>query len=41
MAGFLTANQLVGPAVGAFLFAIGMALPFTVQAVCVAARRCC
>lgn len=36
MAGFLTANQLVGPAVGAFLFAIGMAVPFTVQAVCVA-----
>jgi len=36
MAGFLTANQLVGPAVGAFLFAIGMAVPFTIQAVCVA-----
>jgi MFS family permease len=36
MAGSLTANQLVGPAVGAFLFAIGMAVPFTVQAVCVA-----
>jgi len=36
MAGFLTANQLVGPAVGAFLFAIGMAAPFTIQAVCVA-----
>lgn len=35
MAGFLTANQLVGPAIGAFLFAIGMAVPFTIQAVCV------
>lgn len=36
MAGFLTANQLVGPAVGAVLFAIGMGVPFTIQAVCVA-----
>lgn len=36
MAGFLTANQLVGPAVGAALFAVGMAMPFTVQAICVA-----
>lgn len=36
MAGFLTANQLVGPAIGAFLFAIGMAVPFTVQVACVA-----
>jgi MFS family permease len=36
MAGFLTANQLVGPAIGAFLFASGMAVPFTIQAVCVA-----
>jgi predicted MFS family arabinose efflux permease len=35
-AGFLTANQLVGPPVGAFLFAAGMAWPFVVQAVCVA-----
>ena len=35
MAGFLTANQLVGPAIGAFLFAIGMAVPFTVQVACV------
>jgi MFS family permease len=32
-AGFLTANQLVGPPVGAFLFAAGMAWPFLVQAV--------
>ena len=36
MAGLITANQLVGPAVGAILFAVGMAVPFTVQAVCVA-----
>jgi MFS family permease len=35
MAGTLTANQLVGPPVGAFLFAAGMAWPFVVQAVCV------
>jgi MFS family permease len=35
-AGFLTANQLVGPPVGAFLFAVGMAWPFVVQVVCVA-----
>lgn len=32
-AGFLTANQLVGPPVGAFLFAAGMAWPFVAQAV--------
>ncbi|MDT0213764.1 MFS transporter [Rothia sp. ARF10] len=30
-AGFLTANQLVGPPVGAFLFAAGMAWPFVTQ----------
>jgi predicted MFS family arabinose efflux permease len=36
MAGFLTVNQLVGPALGALLFAVGTALPFTVQATCVA-----
>ena len=36
MAGLVTVNQLVGPALGAFLFAVGMAVPFTVQAVCVA-----
>ena len=35
-AGFLTMNQLVGPPVGAFLFAAGMAWPFVVQVVCVA-----
>jgi len=32
-AGFLTANQLVGPPVGAFLFGVGMAWPFVTQAV--------
>jgi len=36
MAGFVTVNQLIGPAIGAFLFAVGMALPFVVQASCVA-----
>jgi MFS family permease len=34
-AGFLTANQLVGPPLGAFLFAAGMVWPFVVQVVCV------
>ncbi len=32
MAGFLVGNQLLGPAVGAALFAVGMAVPFGVQA---------
>lgn len=32
MSGFLVANQMVGPAVGASLFAVGHALPFGVQA---------
>jgi MFS family permease len=32
----ITMNQLVGPAVGAGLFAAGMAWPFLVQALCVA-----
>jgi MFS family permease len=32
-AGFLTANQLVGPPVGAALFALGTAWPFAVQVV--------
>jgi hypothetical protein len=36
MAGMITGNQLVGPALGAVLFAAGAALPFAVQAVCVA-----
>jgi MFS family permease len=30
---FVTLNQLVGPPIGAFLFVVGMALPFTVNAV--------
>ncbi|GAA4719719.1 hypothetical protein GCM10023216_05490 [Isoptericola chiayiensis] len=34
-AGFLTGNQLVGPPVGAALFAAGTAWPFVVQVVCV------
>ncbi|WP_307865013.1 MFS transporter [Myceligenerans salitolerans] len=34
-AGFLTANQLAGPPLGAFLFAAGMVWPFLVQAVAV------
>ena len=36
MAGELTTNALVGPAVGAVLFATGMAIPFVTQSVCVA-----
>ena len=35
MAGFVTVNQLIGPAIGAFLFAVGMALPFLIQTICV------
>jgi predicted MFS family arabinose efflux permease len=35
MAGFITVNQLVGPPLGAFLFAVGMAVPFVTQAVAV------
>ena len=31
MSGFLVANQLIGPAVGAALFAVGSAVPFGVQ----------
>jgi MFS family permease len=34
--GFLTANQLVGPALGAVIFAAGTAVPFMIQTVCVA-----
>lgn len=33
MAGFVAANQLAGPPIGAFLFAAGMAWPFAVQAI--------
>lgn len=36
MAGFVTLNELVGPPIGAFLFAVGMAIPFGVQAVTMA-----
>jgi predicted MFS family arabinose efflux permease len=36
MAGFLTGNQLVGPALGAALFAAGRAWPFLTQSLCVA-----
>jgi len=32
--GFLLMNQLVGPPIGAFLFTIGLALPFAVNAIC-------
>ena len=35
-AGFITVNQLVGPPLGAALFAVGMALPFVGQAILVA-----
>lgn len=35
-AGFLVANQLGGPPLGAFLFALGSFWPFATQAVCVA-----
>jgi MFS family permease len=31
MSGFLVANQMVGPALGAALFAVGMAVPFGLQ----------
>jgi MFS family permease len=34
--GFIAMNQLVGPALGAFLFASGMAVPFVTQTICVA-----
>jgi predicted MFS family arabinose efflux permease len=34
--GFVGFNQLVGPALGSFLFAAGHAIPFVTQAVCVA-----
>ncbi len=36
VSGFVTANQLVGPPIGALLFALGMALPFGTQAFCLA-----
>lgn len=34
-AGYLVANQLAGPPLGAFLFALGSVWPFVVQAICV------
>jgi MFS family permease len=34
--GFLLTNQLIGPPLGAFLFAAGMALPFAIDAACMA-----
>lgn len=34
-AGYLVANQFAGPPIGAFLFAVGHALPFLVEVVCV------
>ena len=36
MAGMITGNQLVGPAVGALLFSVGMVWPFLLTAVCIA-----
>ena len=36
MSGFITANQLAGPPIGALLFAVGTATPFAVEAGCVA-----
>jgi MFS family permease len=36
MAGALTMNEMAGPAIGAVLFAAGMAWPFLAQAMCVA-----
>ena len=32
--GFLLLNQLVGPPIGAFLFAVGVAIPFATNAIC-------
>ena len=39
MTGSIALNQLVGPPLGAFLFAAGMALPFVTQAVASALGR--
>ncbi|HEY3738160.1 MAG TPA: MFS transporter, partial [Jatrophihabitans sp.] len=33
-AGYLVGNQLIGPPIGAFLFAVGMAWPFAIQVAC-------
>lgn len=37
MAGMITGNQLVGPAVGALLFSVGMVWPFVLTVACIAA----
>ena len=36
LSGFLLSNQLLGPPIGAFLFSVGMALPFAANAACFA-----
>lgn len=36
VSGYLVANQLVGPPLGAFIFAVGMAWPFGVHILCMA-----
>jgi MFS family permease len=36
LGGFLLSNQLLGPPIGAFLFSVGMALPFAANAACFA-----
>lgn len=36
MTGMITGNQLVGPAVGALLFSVGMVWPFALTVVCIA-----
>lgn len=36
MAGMITGNQLVGPAIGALLFSVAMVWPFAVTVVCIA-----
>ena len=37
-AAYILANQLVGPPIGAFLFVVGMAVPFAADAVVLRAR---
>jgi MFS family permease len=36
MTGMITGNQLVGPAIGALLFSVGMVYPFSITVVCIA-----
>ena len=38
--GFVLMNQLVGPPIGAFLFAAGVALPFATNAICFVRQPC-